>query len=95
MISEKFGVPGGDFLFFCKECRELFELGDTNCGEEIDEAVVVADFIVDEFYGLDFCGGGEVFCPLGKCGVVGSDHSATAGGDEFVTVKAKGGHIAD
>lgn len=95
IVAEEFGVPLCDFLFFGEKCRELFKLGDSDGGEDINEAVVVADFIVDEFNGFDFCCRCEVLCSGREISVVGGDHSATAGGNEFITVETERGHVTE
>lgn len=95
VLTEEFAVPTGDFSFFCEEVGELFELGDSDGGEEIDESVVVSDFVVNEFDGVDFGCGGEMLCAFGKVEVVSGDHAPSAGGDELVAVEAECGHVTD
>ena len=94
-VPEEVVVPAGDFMFFGKEIGELFQLGDANGGENVDEPIVVADLIVNEFDRVSFGSGGEMLCPGRKVGVIGGYHSTAAGGDELVPVKTEGGHISD
>lgn len=94
-VPEEVVVPAGDFVFLGKEIGELFELGDANGGEDIDQSVVVTDLIVNEFDRVGFGSGREMLCPGREVGVIGGDHSTTAGGDELVPIKTEGGHISD
>lgn len=95
VFAEELLVPICNFLFFGKESWELFELGNADGGKKIDKAVVVAYFVMYEFDGVNFCSGREVFCVFGEVWVVGGDHAAAAGCDEFIAVETKCCHVTD
>lgn len=94
-IGEGAVVRVEDFAFAFEELGEEFELGGAESGLEVGHAVVVTDLIVDEFDGFDFGGGAEVAGVLDEVFVVGDEHAAAAGGDEFVAVEAEAADGAD
>lgn len=85
----------GVVIFGREEGVDLLELGATEGGLEVGEAVVEADFAMDVFVAREFGLGGEVFDVLGEAFVASDGHAAAAGGDEFIAVKTEAPDIAE
>src|SRR5206468_1048542 len=73
---------------------ENFELADADAGEDVAEAVIVADFGV--FVGKAGVAGlgGEEAGAVGEDGLGCGEHAAAGGGDDFVSVEGEGGDVA-
>src|SRR6185437_13861298 len=85
-------IGGRQRALSCEEAVDLLELGAAQCGVQIGQAIIEADFIMHEGpFVRQFCGGRDVLGAATEFLVVGQDRAAAAGGDDLVAVETQRG----
>ena len=96
-VSDILLAEGGLEIDASREASvEILELGHSQGGVEVGQAIVPAHGIVLKRPGVgQFGGGGEMAGALGQLGALGEQSSATTGGDQLVAVEAEGAHCTE